>query len=506
MQDYEQTIKYFGKEKKVFSLFTYNCLLSLCKCERDYTFERVKKYFLSYYAKSLGGSYYYYEPQEDGTYTILNITSREMDLIFRQFKVVYYHEEDKRQASKFSLKDFMTQDVYLTLVVNADPRQPMFYESKVTEQWFINLSKGFLHKELVEYKSFEIKIRRKVKLILKHIKDVWNSGNEEAYEYVLNWLSCALTGHKQETALFLKSGEGTGKSMIIEFINEFVIGRDLGMSTTRAGQLMKFNSQLLGKIFLCLEELPSQSKHEWFSISDFLKDLITGKQMEIEKKFKDSITTVNNISLVVLTNNENSIKFGNEIRRYFMCDISHDKVGKFDYYNTLSRACTNKEVGYAMFCYLSERYEKIKDTFKCNVMPITLSKIEMKTRNLSDLQLYFKNKYVMLSKGDEKLFIKNLVEENNFGQHATVQNLKKRIEHELNGIKIIKDAHTRQHYLSFTHEEIFNYFKKKEYLSEEEIETIEVKEGRTSYLSENEKIEILEKKIKKLKMKLSKYE
>jgi phage/plasmid-associated DNA primase len=123
------------------------------------------------------------------------------------------------------------------------------------------------------------------------------------------------------TCVFLKSGEGTGKSVILEFIINHVIGQDLGLISGRASQLSSFNYQLLGKLLVILEELPTQSKNEWFSLSDILKQIITGSSLEIEKKHQDMITTANYISLYVITNNDNTIEFGKDARRYFMADI-----------------------------------------------------------------------------------------------------------------------------------------------------------------------------------------
>ena len=49
--------------------------------------------------------------------------------------------------------------------------------------------------------------------ILFHIKDVICSGNENQYEYILNWLAQIVQGRKCCTALYLVSDGGTGKSI-----------------------------------------------------------------------------------------------------------------------------------------------------------------------------------------------------------------------------------------------------------------------------------------------------
>ena len=101
---------------------------------------------------------------------------------------------------------------------------------------------------------------------------------------------------------------------------------------------MKFNYHLVNEIFLVLEELPSGGKNQWHSVSDYLKDIITGGTVGIEKKYEDVIQVENMISLLILTNNENCIRFVKDERRYHMCDISHDMVGNTKYFNDLSES------------------------------------------------------------------------------------------------------------------------------------------------------------------------
>ncbi len=396
---------YFGKSEKVFTPKEMTRIMKKDAENPKDNFYNTKKYFLTYYAKSLDDVYYKYAPSEeegDNDGRIENMTRKQMDAVFNNFQetVNYMYENEntgKREEATFNLKTWFYKKHDDIFQINSDPIAPRFYESAKTGQQYINLSKGFLHKNRKKYESFSKKIKENVQKVINHIKNVWNSGNNEASEYCLSWLAHSLTGHKMKTALFLKSGEGTGKSVIVDFIIKHVIGNDLGLSTSRPQQIMKFNAQLLGKIMLCLEELPASSKSEWFSISDFLKDLITGSNVDIERKYQDCIQTRNNISLMILTNNDNTIKFGNTARRYFFADISHDKTGDDEYFNDLVEALT-RETGEAFHMWLWERYETNKD-FEEERIPMTESKLEMKNRNLSPILKYVKSEYVAQRKG-----------------------------------------------------------------------------------------------------------
>lgn len=396
----------FGNTSKAFSLLKLRNIMTKDAAQEDHDFLETKKYFLTYFAKSLGTTFYQYEPQENGEEgLIINLESMKGIWDNIEETIQYKYRPDDKSNQSFSLKKWFMKSHYETFKINSDPRMSRFYESKDTEQQYINLSKGFLHKNIKPYKSYSEEIKRNVEVIITHIKDVWNSKNETNSDFCLDFLAHALTGHKMNVALFLKSGEGTGKSIIVEFLINHVIGEALGLSTSRINQLMKFNSQLMGKLLVCLEELPTASKSEWFSVSDYLKDLITGSKVDIEKKFADCIQTVNMMSLIIITNNENTIKFGKDARRYMMCDISHDMVGNTTYFNNLVKAC-NRETGEAFFMYLLERYEATKD-FNPSQVPLTEAKKEMKCRNLTPILEHVKNVYVMSEIGLRNPHIKH---------------------------------------------------------------------------------------------------
>jgi hypothetical protein len=403
MENIDQT-ELFGKATKVFSAET--CMNYIT----SFNIVEAKKYFLTYFAKTLDNTYFFYEPQEEGEGIITMKES--LSGIWKQLK-----------SKSFDIQDWFTSEYKVSFKVNSDPRAKRFYVSEKTGQRYINMSQGFLHKDHKPFESYPQKIKDGVKRILAHIHKVWNSGSTECFEYCLNWLSCACTGSKMPTALFLKSGEGTGKSIIVQFLIEHVIGANLGLSTSRSSQLLKFNSQLLGKILVCLEEMPSGSKSEWHSVSDYIKDLITGGKIDIEKKFEDAVQVVNLISLIILTNNENTIKFGKDVRRYMMCDVSHDYVGNSEYFKKLAECCDNKEMGEAFFMYLLEHKNKILKSFKPEVIPLTLAKTEMKERNSSQIITFIKNHYLSNQMG--------LTDDSKSGM-IKVNKLKDQINHEFN--------------------------------------------------------------------------
>lgn len=379
----------FGTSRSVFSLQKLKLKLTNGFVN---DFKEAKDYFTTYYAKSLMNGYYYYQPMEKSDSLISNVDETEMNQVFKQISHIQYTDTNGNNAN-FDLKKWFNLVYDSQYSIGFDPVQGLFYSCPYTEKIYINMAKSFLHKERKPYDSYSDDIKQKVDKVLYHLKNVWNSGNEKCYEYTLNHMAYACTGRKMKSCIFLKSGEGTGKSIILEFIIKHVIGEHLGLITGRANQLCGFNYQLLGKLIVVLEELPTASKNEWFSLSDILKQLITGSKLEVEKKHSDMISVANNISLYILTNNDNTIKFGKDMRRYFMADISHDVVGDSKYFQELANICDSRDVGEAFFMYLLERVDKYPN-FDESIIPMSENKLTLKSLNLTPILKFVKDEYL----------------------------------------------------------------------------------------------------------------
>ena len=423
--NYTSSTDFFGKTTKVYQV-------SELKKIMNYSIPDAKKYILTYFCKSSNGEHiFYYEPEEDGTFSITTIENLN--------GMVYKSLDD---IPKKIITKWFNQEVDEYFKINSDPRADKFFTNQVTGQKYINLSQGFLHKVHKPYNNYSNETKEKVNTIIKHIKDTWCSGRKETYEYVLSWLSMALTGKKMPTALFLKSGEGTGKSIIVSFLIKYVIGEALGLITSRAGQLLKFNSQILGKVLLCLEELPTASKNEWHTVSEYLKDLITGHKLDIEKKFQDTVQVLNMISLIILTNNENTIKFGKDARRYMMCDVSHDNVGDINYFKKLSNACEDKLTGECFFMYLMEYRQTIEKIFDPEKIPMTENKLIIKESNSTEIIKFIKDIYIKNKSGIENYKLSKLkdIYNEHVCKNISTQQFKISLTSDIPILKIIEDA------------------------------------------------------------------
>ncbi|AYV85346.1 MAG: highly derived d5-like helicase-primase: PROVISIONAL [Satyrvirus sp.] len=312
-------------------------------------------------------------------------------------KMSYYKFSDVKTLyikrivnNKFDIQIWFYNEEHTVYLQNLEVNKERIYEK--CGQKYINIFPGFMHKIPKIYNDFTNDIKNKVKIVWSHIKNVWCSGQNDLYKYNKKWISHMISGRKMLTCLYLKSGQGTGKSLITEFIQQYVLGEKIVYITHDPDCLYSFNHQLLGNILLVLEELPAANKNQWYNISNSLKHFITGKTYTNKEKNKTDFEVKNNLSIIICTNN-NAIKLETDDRRFVINDISHSKVDDHAYFAKLSDEINNEEVGEAFYWYCKEYALKYKD-FREFPPPQTQAKRDLIIENLHSLFIYIKDKYI----------------------------------------------------------------------------------------------------------------
>ena len=296
-------------------------------------------------------------------------------------------------------KWFFTQNeqIYIQCI---EPNKPRTFTKN--GELFLNTFSGYKHLQHKKYKEYSSKIKEKVKFIWKHIYEVWCSKNKQLFKYVKSWLANMISGRKMETCLYLKSGQGTGKTIITDFIQREVLGNEITYSTNDIKCILgNFNEQLKGKVLLILEELPAISSGQWSSLSNALKHIITGKTFEIHEKYKPSYTCTNCISVIINTNN-NAIKIETDDRRVVVLDLSNDRVGDREYFNKLAEYTTSNVVGKAFYSHCKKIAKK--SIFNESILPLTESKKDLIVDSLPSLFGFIKDTYVAGRDGINKSF------------------------------------------------------------------------------------------------------
>ena len=193
-----------------------------------------------------------------------------------------------------------------------------------------------------------------VQLIIRHIREVFCNDNEGHTQYVLRWLANIIKypWKKTEVLILLFGVEGCGKTMIIDFFGNMILGSHLSFQTASPGVDIfgKFAVGTHRKLLTFIDEAGEElSKNH-----DMLKNLITTATLRVEKKCKDIIVEDNYTNLIVASNNTTPIKVSSSDRRMVAFQCSDRYKDNVEYFATLSMTLRNDENARAFYDYLMQ--------------------------------------------------------------------------------------------------------------------------------------------------------
>lgn len=194
--------------------------------------------------------------------------------------------------------------------------------------------------------------------LLFHIKNVLANGNEKHYLYIMSWIAKIIKTPWKPTDIFLlfQSKQGSGKTIVAEFLVKHVFGRHLSMSTSGISTLVqRFNGAIKSKLFVCCNELTNtdSSASSFHSAFDKMKNLITDRLIEIEPKGLETISIDNFCNFMGTTNHEFCAKLEASDRRYACFNASDEYCKDFDYFDKLG-ATLNQRTGDHFYTYLKQ--------------------------------------------------------------------------------------------------------------------------------------------------------
>ena len=194
----------------------------------------------------------------------------------------------------------------------------------------------------------------KIKIILDHIYYVWADSNDEYYKYIISWFANIFQKPYQQTgiALLVQGAPGTGKTLLCNFLIDFVFGRPLSLATTGLEPLtQRFNACIQSKLFINANELQTVGENSFSNSWESMKALITDKIIQIERKGLEHVTIENNSNYFLTTNNYHTAKIEQGDRRYACFSASDCRKGNDDYFNELVDSFTQENAN-MFFSYL----------------------------------------------------------------------------------------------------------------------------------------------------------
>jgi hypothetical protein len=257
---------------------------------------------------------------------------------------------------------------------------------------YINTCPSLMH-TIKEYSTYSNEIKLKVEMMLNFVKEIWASGNENQFKFIIKWFSNMSRGGKNQSVLYLRGEQGIGKSTFTDFLRKFVIGPKLCIQSGSQPLISQFNSILFCKLLVIFEELENFSTGQWQGVSTRLKRDTTSDTCMYEEKNQKAFTA-KNISNYIINSNVDAIK-DDDGRRYFILDLSNKRKGDQNYFDSIYKNCMNEEVGEAFFSYLQTI--DLND-YHDQDFPPTKAKDDAIVKRLDSVVKYLKDKYILRNK------------------------------------------------------------------------------------------------------------
>jgi hypothetical protein len=262
----------------------------------------------------------------------------------------------------------------------------IIFDPKSNPEGYYNLWKGFACKS----------VKGTCDRYLEHLKNVICNGNDEYYDYILDWMSDAIQNptKKPGVAIVLRGGSGTGKGTFATIFGSLFGNHFLPL--TEAKHITgTFNSHLMNCILLFADEAMFGGDEK---AEAALKTLITESTKEIEFKYQNAFIVPNYIHLIIASNKQYVVRLEGDDRRYFVLDVNKIAQKKHAYFDAIYKEA-DKGGRQALMYFLLNR--KIRKNLK-NI-PETEASKELKEFSLSLEASFWKSK---LEDGwTERLFI-----------------------------------------------------------------------------------------------------
>lgn len=269
-------------------------------------------------------------------YKVMKITA------FKEYEARYY--DDKGHVCKLRLVEIMKRVPELFNYNSIDFFKP-------TNNNFC-LFQGFvpdLEKTPVPENAEEL-----IQPVLHHLHEVWGAGDEQMTDFIINYFAYIIQNYpvKTESILIFTGDEGTGKSMLLDWMMDNIFGH-MALTLTGSDKLTRnFNAHLAGKLIVCMEELKSEGE-DYRHNSNRIKQLATGKWLDVERKGIDLCRVINTINMIGFSNYRNPLSAVKGInRRLILQEVSSIYKGNKEYFRKLAKTLDNPLTAVAFLHYL----------------------------------------------------------------------------------------------------------------------------------------------------------
>jgi hypothetical protein len=215
------------------------------------------------------------------------------------------------------------------------------------------------------------------RLFLAHILDVLCAGDEDLFDYVIQWLANMIQTpeDKPGTALSFQGGQGSGKGAFVRYIAP-MLGPHLLRLAGSEQLLGRFNDALAAKLMVFVDEAWLGNK----AGTEKLKSYITEDEITVERKYVSAFSIKNCARFCFATNRSHSAPAETDDRRFVPLNVSGAYIGNQRYWNRLE--AEREAGGPAAFLH---HLQNVPLTRSLRLTPRTTALEEQKLFSLDDV-------------------------------------------------------------------------------------------------------------------------
>ncbi len=165
------------------------------------------------------------------------------------------------------------------------------------------------------------------KPLLDHIKNIWCKGDDESYNYIMNYFAHILQKPYEKTGvvLALKSEQGGGKGIVLKKLGNIIGDTHYAQNSNANFLFGDFNGQLEGKIIINLDEAFWGGDKKMEGI---IKNKVTETKQTINKKNKENYVIDCYANYIITTNNDWFAGTTEDDRRHYCLELDNAKAGR----------------------------------------------------------------------------------------------------------------------------------------------------------------------------------
>lgn len=323
---------------------------------------------LFYYAKENG-----WKPEENDVRVsknaeIIERINSQFAIVVVGGKIKVLREKDHIPDPVLGHYDLMDKESFRTLLQNdrvewTDPNGKTKYVS-VADLWLANDArrtfpngmrlmphkKGHQEGYYNTWNGFAVEPREgDCGLLLSHIREVICDGNEDYYNWLIDWCADAVQdpAHPKGTCVVMRGEEGVGKGTLANTMGE-LFGSHYRHLIDDSHLLSNFNAHMMDALFIFADEITYGGNKK---TAGKLKGMVTEEWLVGERKGVDAVGYRNMSHMMVASNSKWVIPAGTNSRRWFIVHVNNSHMGDRDYFASLNDQldCGGRE---AFLCFL----------------------------------------------------------------------------------------------------------------------------------------------------------